>query len=104
MPLNEYAEALFTHPTLQKTARVMTNPCTYAAWTGVAAAAGAGGVAVAHGGEIVAAVSDNSATLIHKALTWWFNFTGRPSSGAMKAATLTAPVVAGAVAKGCNSF
>jgi RHS repeat-associated protein len=104
VPLNDYAQALFTDPTLQRTARVMTNPCTYAAWTGAAAAAGAGGVAVAHGSEIAAAVSDNSATLIHKALTWWFNFTGRPSSGAMKAATLTAPVVAGAVAKACNGF
>jgi hypothetical protein len=55
-------------------------------------------------GEIAAAVSDNSATLIHKALTWWFNFTGRPSSGALKAATLTAPTAVGAVAKACNSF
>jgi RHS repeat-associated protein len=103
-PLNPYAQAVFTDPRLQTTARVMTSPCTYIAWTGAAAIAGSAGAAVANGSEIVSAVSDNSATLIHKVLTWWFNFTGRPSSGAWKATTLAAPAAAGAVANVCNSF
>jgi RHS repeat-associated protein len=47
VPLSPYTQALFTHPTLQRTARVMTNPCTYAAWTAAAAVAGGAGVGAA---------------------------------------------------------
>lgn len=36
VPLNDYAQAIFTHPMLQRTARVMTSPCTYTGWTGAA--------------------------------------------------------------------
>jgi len=103
-PLPPYAQALFTHPTLQRTTRVMTSPCTYVAWTGAAVVAGVVGAAVANASEIVATLSDNTTILIHKGLTWWFKVTGKPSSGVLKAATLTVPVAAGAAAKGCYAF
>jgi hypothetical protein len=40
VPLNPYAQAVFSHPTLQTAASTMTDPRTYALWTAGSAVAG----------------------------------------------------------------
>ena len=61
-PLNPTARAVFTHPTLQKSVVVMTNPCTYAGWTAAAATAGTVGVVAANSAEATALVKNNYVT------------------------------------------
>ena len=105
VPLNPHAQAVFSQPVLQTTAATMTNPCTYVGWTAAAATAGAGGVAVAHAGEITAAAAENAPTITSRILQWWFNLTSRPGKpGLVRAAAATAVAAKDAVVSTCKSF
>jgi RHS repeat-associated protein len=105
VPLNPYAQAVFSQPVLQTTAATMTNPCTYVGWTAAAATAGAGGAAVANYAEIEAAVVNNAPTLVNRILNWWFNMTSRPGKpGLVRAAAATAVAAKDAVVTTCKQF
>jgi len=85
--------------------QAMANPCTYVAWTAAAATAGAGGVAVAHAGEITAAAAENAPTITSRILQWWFNLTSRPGKpGLVRAAAATAVAAKDAAVSTCNQF
>ncbi|HEV2116810.1 MAG TPA: hypothetical protein VGR48_12330 [Terriglobales bacterium] len=84
--------------------QTLQNPCLYAGWTAAAGVVGGVGVAVANG-QATAAAANNYPTLIHRALSWLYDFGSAPGKpGLVNAAVATAVNGWHAAGGVCNQF